>query len=59
MDPVLVQGRMVGDGELAWIGELMRAHPRWGRYHLSIQLAQEWNWRNRAGQLKDMAAQKT
>lgn len=56
MDPLLVQGRVIGCGELDWIRELMCAHPQWGRYHLSIHLAQQWNWRNGAGQLKDMAA---
>ena len=56
MDPLLVQGRMIGSGELDWIRQLMCAHPQWGRYHLSVHLAQQWNWRNRAGQLKDMAA---
>jgi hypothetical protein len=56
MDPLLVQGRTIGPGELDWIRELMCAHPQWGRYHLSIHLAQQWNWRNAVGQLKDMAA---
>ena len=55
MDELLVQGRAIGSGELDWIRELMRAHPQWGRYHLSIHVAQQWNWRNGAGQLKDMA----
>jgi hypothetical protein len=56
MDRLLVQGRMIGPDELGWIGELMCAHPQWGRTRLSKHLAQEWNWRNGAGQLKDMAA---
>ena len=56
MDPLVVQGRVIGSGELDWIRELMCAHPQWGRYRLSIHLAQEWNWRNGVGQLKDMAA---
>jgi hypothetical protein len=34
----------------------MCAQPQWGRTHLSLHLAQQWNWRNGAGQLKDMAA---
>lgn len=56
MDQLFIQGRVIGSGELDWIRELMDAHPQWGRYHLSIHLAQHWNWRNGAGQLKDMAA---
>jgi hypothetical protein len=56
MDELRVQGRAVTPDELNGIGELIAAHPQWGRYHLSIHLAQQWNWRNGAGQLKDMAA---
>ena len=56
MEQFLVQGRTIGPIELDWIGELMNAHPQWGRWHLSIHIAQQWNWRNGAGQLKDMAA---
>lgn len=56
MDELLVQGRRIGSSELGWIGELMAVHPQWGRSHLSIHIAQEWNWRNALGQLKDMAA---
>jgi hypothetical protein len=56
MNELLVQGRTIRPSELDWIGELMAAHPQWGRWHLSIHIAQEWNWRNGVGQLKDMAA---
>jgi hypothetical protein len=56
MDTLLVQRRRIGASELGWIRELMAAHPPWGRSHLSIHLAQRWNWRNAVGQLKDMAA---
>ena len=34
----------------------MGAHPDWSRYRLSRHLASLWDWRNPAGQLKDMAA---
>lgn len=56
MDSLLVQARTIGLGELEWIRQLIGAHPQWGRYHLSRHLAQQWNWRNGTGQLKDMAA---
>lgn len=56
MDPFIVQGRRIGSVELDWIRQLMCAQPQWGRTHLSRHLAQQWNWRNAAGQLKDMAA---
>jgi len=56
MDELIVQGRVIKPEDLAGIRELMAAHPQWGRYHLSVHLAQQWNWCNGAGQLKDMAA---
>jgi len=56
MDELIVQGRVIKPDDLTGIRELMAAHPQWGRYHLSVHLAQQWNWRNGAGQLKDMAA---
>lgn len=56
MDDLIVQGRVIKPDDLTGIRQLMAAHPEWGRYHLSIHLARQWNWRNGAGQLKDMAA---
>jgi hypothetical protein len=56
MDVRLVQGRRISSSELRWIRELMAMHPQWGRSRLSIHIAQQWNWRNGVGQLKDMAA---
>lgn len=34
----------------------MGANPDWSRRRLSLELASRWDWRNGAGQLKDMAA---
>ena len=51
MDELRVQGRVVTPDELDGIRGLIAAHPQWGRYHLSVHLAQQWNWRNGAGQL--------
>lgn len=56
MDELLVQGRRIGSSELWWIRQLMAEQPQWGRSQLSIHIAQQWNWRNAVGQLKDMAA---
>jgi Druantia protein DruA len=56
MDPLLVQGRTIDSADLDWIRELMMSHPQWGRYHLSLHLAQQWDWHNGLGRLKDMAA---
>jgi hypothetical protein len=46
----------MGPAELAQVRALLQAHPDWSRYRLSRELAQGWEWRNGAGQLKDMAA---
>lgn len=54
-DPI-VQGRRLGSAELQFIRELLERHPRWSRVELSRALASQWQWRNPAGQLKDMAA---
>jgi hypothetical protein len=51
-----VQGRRLGASELGEIRELIASNPLWHRRRISEELAQRWNWRNGAGQLKDMAA---
>jgi Druantia protein DruA len=55
MEELLVQGRALKGEELDGIRQLIIAHPQWGRCRLSVHLAQQWNWRNGVGQLKDMA----
>ena len=52
----VVQGRSITAADVADILSLIRAHPGWSRRRLSLALAQRWDWRNAAGQLKDMAA---
>jgi len=42
--------------ELEQIKRLLTTHPDWSRRRLSIEVATQWEWRNPAGQLKDMAA---
>ncbi len=54
--PLKVQGRDLSAADLAGIGQLLAEHPSWSRWRLSRHLAAAWNWRNAAGQLKDMAA---
>ena len=54
--PLKVQGRELSAADLAGLGQLIVAHPQWSRWRLSRHLAADWNWRNAAGQLKDMAA---
>jgi hypothetical protein len=51
-----VQGRRLDGTELESLRQWVREHPDWSRRRLSVELASRWSWRNRAGQLKDMAA---
>jgi hypothetical protein len=55
-EPGLLQGRHIGASELDQVRQLLATHPEWSRWRLSRQLATLWDWRNPAGQLKDMAA---
>jgi len=52
----IIQGRRIGASELDQVRNLLGSHPDWSRRRLSQELATLWNWRNGAGQLKDMAA---
>jgi Domain of unknown function (DUF4338) len=52
---VVVQGRELREADLEQLRQRIAAHPEWSRRRLSEVLAAEWNWRNGAGRLKDMA----
>jgi len=51
-----LQGREISEAEITQIRKLRQDHPEWSRKELSIALAQQWQWCNGAGRLKDMAA---
>ena len=55
-EPSVIQGRHIAVADLEQVRQLLAEHPDWSRRRLSQQLAMLWNWRNAAGQLKDMAA---
>jgi hypothetical protein len=55
-EPGIIQGRFMGAAELAQVRALLTEHRDWSRRRISEQLARLWDWRNPAGQLKDMAA---
>ncbi len=55
-DTATIQGRQIGPQERAQVQALLAEHPDWSRHRISRQLATLWEWRNPAGQLKDMAA---
>ena len=52
---ITLQGREIGENDLGFIRGLLEDHPDWSRWKLSKVLCEAWNWRNAAGQLKDMA----
>ena len=52
---LLRPGRRLSAPELAPIQHWLAAHPAWHRTRLSRELCALWDWRNAAGQLKDMA----
>lgn len=54
--PGIIQGRHIGDEEIAQVRAILSAHPQWSRWRISRHLAQLWDWRSATGQLKDMAA---
>ena len=51
-----MQGRQLGEPDLELLRQWMGQNPGWSRRRLSQELATHWDWRNGAGQLKDMAA---
>jgi hypothetical protein len=55
-EPQLIQGRWFTKEDLALLENWRQEHPEWSRYRLSRELAQHWNWRTPAGELRDMAA---
>ncbi len=52
----MVQGRQLETSDIFRIRQLMAENSSWSRRRLSEVIAQEWDWRNGSGQLKDMAA---
>ncbi len=55
-EPGIIQGRFIGEAELAQVRLLLEEHAVWSRWRLSQHLAMLWEWRSASGQLKDMAA---
>ena len=56
MVELIVQGRTLTSEHVAQLRTLIAAHPQASRRQLSQILCQQWDWRNDAGQFKDMAA---
>ena len=56
MEPIRLQGRTLTGDDLTDLRALIAQHSDWHRTALSRHLCQLWNWRNKLGRLKDMAA---
>src|SRR6266853_815655 len=54
--PIAVQGRVLFQSEVEGIRQLIAERPGWSRRALSREIARRWEWRNGAGELKDMSA---
>ena len=52
----IIQGRFIGEAEIAQVRLLLSEHRDWSRWRVSQHLARLWEWRSASGQLKDMAA---
>jgi hypothetical protein len=55
-EPGIIQGRLIGEAEIAQVRLLLSEHGDWSRWRVSQHLARLWEWRSASGQLKDMAA---
>ena len=55
-ESLFIQGRHLNEPDLQGIRQWLGEHPDWSRWRLSREVAAHWQWRNGAGQLKDMAA---
>jgi len=50
-----LQGLKLTRSDIEFARHLIATNPTWSRRRLSIELSTAWQWRNAAGQLKDMA----
>jgi hypothetical protein len=55
-EELTIQGRPLSPQGLEELRQWVGDNPHWSRWRLSRELATRWQWRNAAGQLKDMAA---
>jgi hypothetical protein len=54
-EAMTIQGRRLVIADILRVRQLLTENPTWSRRRLSEVLAEEWDWRNASGQLKDMA----
>lgn len=51
-----IQGRFLGDKDVAFIRQIIADHPNWSRNQIALALAEAWDWRTANGRLKNFAA---
>jgi len=56
LEPGIIQGRFIGEAEIAQVRGIIAENGQWSRRRISEHLAGLWEWRSASGQLKDMAA---
>ena len=54
MTELTYRGRAITGGDIAFIKDLIAAHPRESRRTLSTKLCEAWQWRQANGALRDM-----
>lgn len=50
-----IQGRVISDEDIAFVRQLIAAHPAWSRNQIALALAEAWNWKTATGRLKNFA----
>jgi len=53
---IVVQGRRIGPGDVAWLQGRIDDHPAWSRKQIARDLCRRWDWVDGRGRLKDFAA---
>ncbi|MFA7344629.1 MAG: hypothetical protein WC003_10015 [Terrimicrobiaceae bacterium] len=54
-EPGIIQGRFIGEAEIAQVRLVLSEHGDWSRWRVSRHLARLWEWRSASGQLKDIS----
>ena len=53
---IVVQGRRIGPGDVAWLQGWIDDNPAWSRKQIARDLCRRWDWVDGRGRLKDFAA---
>lgn len=53
---IVLQGRRLGAGDVAWLRQWVEEHLQWSRKRLAKELCRHWQWVDGCGRLKDFAA---